>query len=119
MSNPNLLDDRMTATLNGNLVRYAVSRAIFCPGCESILDCRRAVLILDRIVCERCFARYVAGARPQILEALVSMVGTYDVLRGSWFWTGCGRRRTMPSRRDSPETLVSFLRSRIPLDPED
>lgn len=113
------LTDRMTATLNGNLVRYAVSRAIFCPGCENILDCRRAVLVLERVICERCFSQYVARARPQILEALAAMVGSFDVLRGSWFWTGCGRRRAMPSRRDSPETLISFLRSRIPLDPED
>ena len=30
--------------LEGELLRWAVGRAITCPGCGRVLDCRRAVL---------------------------------------------------------------------------
>lgn len=35
----------MARTVNRNLLKYAVGRAMFCPSCETIMDYRRAVLI--------------------------------------------------------------------------
>lgn len=40
--------DILTETLTGELVKYACGRAIFCPGCEVVLDCRDAVLYTPR-----------------------------------------------------------------------
>ena len=39
------LIDGMVGELNRQLLRYAVGRAISCPGCKTILDERSAVLV--------------------------------------------------------------------------
>ena len=39
------LIDGMVGELNRQLLRYAVGRAISCPGCKAILDERSAVLV--------------------------------------------------------------------------
>jgi hypothetical protein len=50
--------------LTRDSLRYAVGRAIFCPGCGTILDCRRAVeldfyrgndLAGVKVVCASCY----------------------------------------------------------------
>lgn len=52
-------------TVNRNLLRYAVQRAIFCPRCQRILDMRRAVLLIfwkeseakELCVCRPCYGQ--------------------------------------------------------------
>ena len=50
----------MRTTILQNLLRYAVSRAIFCPQCENILDMDRAVLCRGHVVCDKCWPKALA-----------------------------------------------------------
>jgi len=49
----------LTAELTGSAVRYAVSKAMFCPDCGRVLDTPRSVLVTTSkaagISCEDCF----------------------------------------------------------------
>ena len=62
-------DQFLESHFERELLRYAVSRAMFCPDCQAILDVRRAVLIereLDgqsAISCVECWTKYVRGLR--------------------------------------------------------
>lgn len=35
----------MQRTVNRNLLKYAASRAIFCPGCNQIMDWRKTMIL--------------------------------------------------------------------------
>ncbi len=51
----------LRAHLEGEILRHAVGRAILCPVCGDVLDCRGAVLVeTDQdiaVVCCRCWDR--------------------------------------------------------------
>ncbi len=56
--------------ISKQLLRYAVSRAIFCPTCKGVLDVRRAVLAetsaLAVIECASCWESTVEGMRERL-----------------------------------------------------
>ena len=56
--------------ISKQLLRYAVSRSIFCPTCKGILDVRRAVLAetsaLSVIECASCWESTVEGMRERL-----------------------------------------------------
>ena len=55
------LDSMMQEQVSRELLRHAVSTAIFCPLCQGILDVRDAVLLSDEkrsaVACVPCFDR--------------------------------------------------------------
>ena len=55
------LDSMMRETVNRNLLRHAVGRAITCPRCDDILDATRAVLVTGPraawVGCAPCWGR--------------------------------------------------------------
>ena len=67
MSNP--ISD-LQLHVRKQLLRYAVSRAIFCPTCKGILDVRRAVLAetsaLAVIECASCWEATLEGMRTRL-----------------------------------------------------
>jgi hypothetical protein len=64
----------MKRTLERNMLKFQVGQAIFCPGCKSVMDCRRAVgldwhddatdeLKGSRVVCASCFDAKLSNGR--------------------------------------------------------
>lgn len=60
----NELMSHMEATIQANMLRYQCGQAIFCPGCQNILDCTRAVsadiyrgrdIVRVLLFCAKCF----------------------------------------------------------------
>lgn len=48
-------------TIARNLVKHAAGTAIFCPRCETILDCKTTVVLSDKtktlVLCSCCYGR--------------------------------------------------------------
>jgi DNA-directed RNA polymerase subunit RPC12/RpoP len=42
---PEEIESPMVRTLNRNLLKWAAGRAIFCPRCGDVMDCRRTMVI--------------------------------------------------------------------------
>ena len=72
------LRDYAQRILQRNLLRWAVGRALFCRGCETILDWRRAALVTTEepssafVLCRRCWEQRggLEAIRSRILAAL-------------------------------------------------
>lgn len=72
----------LTRKANRELIRYAVSRAMFCGSCSSILDMRRAVLTSFTVraaadggmvcTCAACFDTKIGPGIPGVIAALAA-----------------------------------------------
>lgn len=98
----------MEATINRNLLKFAVQTALTCPKCGQILDMRRAVqfglagreFILccacyDKLECERLDNNFTPFA--EVLDGRV-LFGEAEVVR------------TKPRRRNAPHSRQSLKR---------
>lgn len=56
----------LEAEVTRNLLKFAVGQVIFCPGCNAIMDCRRAVMIEvgghTRVACGTCHDNKIKAA---------------------------------------------------------
>ncbi len=73
--------------ISKQLLSYAVSRAIFCPTCNRILDVRRAVLAetsaLSVIECASCWESTVEGMRERLgADRAAEILAEIDVTDG-------------------------------------
>ena len=50
------VDSLIRETVTTNLLRHAAGRAIFCPGCDKLLDWQDTVLASGATSCRACFA---------------------------------------------------------------
>lgn len=60
--NTGIIDSLMQETIHRNLLKYAAGRAIFCPGCGKVLDCRDTVTAThmtggQAVMCGKCWDR--------------------------------------------------------------
>lgn len=60
MNNEPTIDSMMRDTVNRNLLKYAAGRVMFCPYCNTVLDCRTTVIVSttdgkESVLCARCF----------------------------------------------------------------
>ena len=85
MSNPM---GHVEATLKANMLRYQCGQAIFCPGCNDILDCTRAVstdiyrgeeLVKTFILCGKCFDKREI---PKLIESAIAKAAAKGVTNG-------------------------------------
>jgi hypothetical protein len=47
--------DGMKLTAQRNLVKWAAGKAMFCPRCQDILDCKRTVVVDEKVLCAKCW----------------------------------------------------------------
>lgn len=71
------VDAVLRPTLDRNLLRWAVGRAILCRGCGDVLDCRRAVLADSPtagaiVVCGACWDRVARTVRERVPDVDVT-----------------------------------------------
>lgn len=76
-----LLHD-LEVAMAARMLKYAVGRAIFCPVCETVLDCRRAVLFegtKTAVVCATCYDRDFRARVEVLVKAYQAAVALRDV----------------------------------------
>lgn len=85
MLSHNPYENPMVAELMRNTISYAVGRAIFCPGCENVLDTDNAVLVTRRdntggaaICCGECYDAQIANLSSVDFTAMTFQLDTYD-----------------------------------------
>lgn len=86
----------MQRDINRGLVQHAVSKAMFCPGCEHVLEMKRAVLATredgkNGIACGDCYDKRTnalassLGMTREALDAKLPELGI-EVLDGRKLW---------------------------------
>lgn len=80
--------DQFALTMKRNALQFHAGHAMFCPSCQTILDCRRAVeidaskdgkLITSKIVCASCYDSHV---RVNLIDAKLPEGVTVEVNDG-------------------------------------
>jgi len=84
----------METTVKRNILKYAAGRTMFCPGCQTIMDCKRTVtwdllkedkLLMSKVLCTACYDSKIAG-NAAIAEAVTSKGLTVEVTDGRVLW---------------------------------
>lgn len=71
--------------MNREIVRFAVQRAIFCPGCQNVLDVDDAVVVTGggaAVSCGSCFdssIKVVAEYHGKTVEEILALLGPENV----------------------------------------
>ena len=64
IQSPPMVNDPMQAVVNANLLRYSAGNHIWCPNCDTILDCHTTVIVsLDGYTgtcCAQCWDKAAA-----------------------------------------------------------
>jgi len=95
----------LTRTLRRNMLRWHVGHVIFCPACQAVLDCRRAVeidvmqggkLAKSLIVCASCFDGKVKANAEAMVKELFSHNLSVEIIDGRKFRSGSSVPRRKP-----------------------
>lgn len=100
--NTGIIDSLMQETIHRNLLKYAAGRAIFCPHCDTILDCRSTVVATrdtrEYVMCARCWDSKVDQA---------GKAACSEIVDGRELWPAPAKRTYKP--RTSKHTFKARL----------